>query len=736
MLYIYILNILFLNFIYSQDNNEYLIVTVSKYADIANIISDIHSHDVSEEFQLTTKIIFLDDFAWYDIDDAQLNTYIREEILSQEIPPKYLLLLGNETDIPPLYIIASDGTMQPSDDFYSCNENITTYMNLDDSVPQIATGRIPLNSIEQGISVAEKLKDYMVSPTYGLWRSKIGLIADDENKNGYSRNELNHTINSNNIYTNISNNLNVSQFYGINYESIENSTYITKPQMTSDVIDFINQGAGLINYIGHGSETTLGGEKIIDMDRDLNHICDTGTLCKEEQKPAIWVVGTCSFGKYDQEDEIMSEKLLFSEFGAISLITTSRGIGAYANNIYLTNLFNNINEFVLNNNNYRIGDLVQSSKRVGKKTEYLFHLLGDPALILPFPKLITENIVNSENILEDGLEIMKNINNDLYENGISSSEYKDVNLVLLSEEINTEQSYPDTTISYTLKGNQIHAGLISENSCINIPLDIESCADCSTIDLTLFSDKRNNETMYNGSIQIIKNIPVYQNDQFTNDNTGPLISLSQGGVTINNNSIVNKDLPIEINIQDPQGINLMEEFQHNIRYWFNDSNYIYNLNSNLFEYDSDLCGKISAIFSLPTNLVSGNNTINIEAWDNGNNRTLLEYSFIIETNKDAYVNYLYNFPNPFAKNTFFTFYLSEYKEPSDIEINIYTVQGEKIKTIKASCGDYYNVLEWDGKTDTGRELSNGAYIYSFKSNTTIDGVNYKYQSLNKIAKLK
>ena len=163
--------------------------------------------------------------------------------------------------------------------------------------------------------------------------------------------------------------------------------------MTSDVIDYINQGVSLINYIGHGSETTLGSEKIIDMERDLNHICNTGTPCNNLNKHAIWVVGTCSFGKYDESDEIMSEKLLFNNSGAISLVTTSRGIADITNSIYLNNFFDNINDFIMNReNNDRLGDVVRKSK-IGQSSEYLFHLLGDPGLILPFPKKITDNSI-------------------------------------------------------------------------------------------------------------------------------------------------------------------------------------------------------------------------------------------------------------------------------------------------------------------------------------------------------
>ena len=563
----------------------------------------------------------------------------------------------------------------------------------------------------------------------------------------------------------MSNSLNVSQFYGVNYEPIENSTYITNPQMTSDVIDYINQGISLINYIGHGSETTLGSEKIIDMERDLNRICNTGTPCNNLNKNAIWVVGTCSFGKYDETDEIMSEKLLFNNSGAISIVTTSRGIGAYTNSIYLNNFFNNINDFIMTKeNNNRIGDIVRESKRVGQNTEYLFHLLGDPGLILPFPKKVTNNsIIGMSVCVEDstvkcdspidceneglsntsceileGFEIMQNITDDLYENGLNTTMYENINIALTSQEIFFQDSYIDTNITYTLKGSQIHTGMISENTCINIPLDIETCTDCSTVDITLFSDSTSTgNLLYNGSIQIIKGIPVHSDNNFENDNAGPDILLSQRNTLIGDGSIINKDLELKISIEDPQGVNFMKDFQHNVRYWFNnDNNNIYSINSNLFEYEQDACGKVSADFSITAiDIPSGNNMISIEAWDNGNNRTLVEYDFMLQENSESYVEHLYNFPNPFKNNTFFTFYLSKY--PADVEINIYTVYGEKIKTLNQYCNDYYNVLKWDGKGNVGQELSNGPYIYSFKSiYRDIYGIYHHYKSINKIAKLK
>ena len=240
--------------------------------------------------------------------------------------------------------------------------------------------------------------------------------------------------------------------------------------------------------------------------------------------------------------------------------------------------------------------------------------------------------------------------------------------------------------------------------------------------------------MYNGSIQIIEDIPIKSNSGFQNDNTGPLIHLYQKGTLINNGSIINTKIPVKIILEDELGINFMNGLQHNVRYWFNNENYTYEISPNLFEYESGSCGKASANFFIPSHLKSGDNVINIEAWDNGNNKTLSKYNFNLESDEHSYVSQLYNFPNPFRNNTFFTFYLSKY--PAEVEITIYTINGNPIKTIKTYCDEYYNVLKWDGKTQSGKEIQAGPYMYSFKSNAFIDGTNYQYETINKIAKIK
>ena len=73
---------------------------------------------------------------------------------------------------------------------------------------------------------------------------------------------------------------------------------------------------------------------------------------------------------------------------------------------------------------------------------------------------------------------------------------------------------------------------------------------------------------------------------------------------------------------------------------------------------------------------------------------------------------LYNYPNPFSENTYFTFKLT--RVPEEVVIKIYTVAGRLIKNIYLTISDLktdFNKIEWDGRDEDGDQIANGVYIY-------------------------
>jgi hypothetical protein len=68
-----------------------------------------------------------------------------------------------------------------------------------------------------------------------------------------------------------------------------------------------------------------------------------------------------------------------------------------------------------------------------------------------------------------------------------------------------------------------------------------------------------------------------------------------------------------------------------------------------------------------------------------------------------------NFPNPFSTNTSFHFYLPRI---SDVTVTIYDVLGRRIATILEPLLEQgENILTWDGRDASGRQLPSGVYFY-------------------------
>jgi hypothetical protein len=87
---------------------------------------------------------------------------------------------------------------------------------------------------------------------------------------------------------------------------------------------------------------------------------------------------------------------------------------------------------------------------------------------------------------------------------------------------------------------------------------------------------------------------------------------------------------------------------------------------------------------------------------------------------------LQNFPNPFmieteSDRTYFPFVLAS---PSRVRIDIFTLSGERIKTIapkndsRLPIGEYVGqnlAMPWDGRNEEGEYVTSGVYLYIFRT---------------------
>ena len=81
-----------------------------------------------------------------------------------------------------------------------------------------------------------------------------------------------------------------------------------------------------------------------------------------------------------------------------------------------------------------------------------------------------------------------------------------------------------------------------------------------------------------------------------------------------------------------------------------------------------------------------------------------------------------NYPNPFNPETWIAYTLAEESEAS---IQIYNAKGQVIRLLQLGnkpVGRYVekgSAAYWDGKTDTGEQVSSGIYFYSLTTDSAI-----------------
>ena len=89
----------------------------------------------------------------------------------------------------------------------------------------------------------------------------------------------------------------------------------------------------------------------------------------------------------------------------------------------------------------------------------------------------------------------------------------------------------------------------------------------------------------------------------------------------------------------------------------------------------------------------------------------------------AQLLYVYNYPNPFSNETFFTFKITQI--PDELKIKIFTVSGRMIRELivpPPNLNFDFNRIEWDGRDEDGDLVANGVYLYKVimkKGNETV-----------------
>jgi len=696
-----------------SDAAEYVIICPSHFESAAQTIANAHNSFI-------TDIVFTEDIPSNvpgDITGTEIRNYLINRIGDVIVHDGFLLLLGDEIYIPPIF---NSSPSYPSDDFYTTEEP-------DCCRPQLYTGRIPVSTVEDAITVAKKIHDYIIYPTPGIWRSKVALVADDLYSScsiDADAGQAGHVENSQEVYGLLKTLLPVVPYYGIHY-NLNNCSY---PDLTQDLIQSINNGLSLINYIGHGNPETWASEKLIDKSRDLPLIHPS------DNKLAIWVAGTCSFGNYHGVNSFM-EDLIRKEDGAIAVIASTEAVSHNDNYHFIKNLFNEISDYIDDPDNTiqsHIGKIVWNAKNGERK----FHIFGDPALPLPFPKKTIQNLVTNPHE-GDTIHLVQEENLLFNVSSLHAS-------IIIRKNEEKHIFYFDSnssgfsildSLEYTVPGETyVQMDVSGSSTCFRIPIDAGACDSCLVI------QAYQSNTGWDGKIETLQNISLLDSEGDFEDRQGPIIRLYQGNNAIHNGSAIFLNMDLTISLEDPSGINLMETIGHGIRYAFDNENPTL-IPGNEFIYSDCDAGSVS--IPVPLSLTVGKHEFHIQAWDGLNNKSsdAIYLTLLPPIYEDKLLLHkVYPIPNPFSGSTHFTMITTHF--PVDIIITIYSINGLKVRTLSneyiSECETYsedggcFIQIIWDGRNENGHKIANGAYFYHVRAETENGQI---FDDIYKLAKI-
>ena len=664
--------------------------------------------------------------------------YVRENGNPTTIP-KYCLLFGDGTydnknklghgkNFLPVYESSESLSVTntyASDDYYAILSDGASILNTD--LLNIGVGRLVVVNNQQAIEMVDKIRNYtskndsIVSSvncvnnssksTMGEWRNKVIMVSDDEDQNAYfddveimaDKIELQKPE------------MNIIKIHSDAYAQQTTPVGERIPDASSEIEKKVNDGALVVNYIGHGGEVGWAHEKILDV--------PTIRGWKNFYNMPVFMTATCEFGRFDDHDRVSAgEYILLNPDGAgIGLFTTTRLVYAIPNEYLNRYFYDTVFDYV-NYQSQRFGDIY-----VGTKNKFAinsadpnyrkFAYLGDPALKLALP----EQKVRIDSFSRDTVSALSEVvvyghledsylNKLTNFNGTASLTFYDK-----KSSFSTLGTNSGSSISpFEMWKNIIYKGKSSVSNgdfsfTFKVPKDISYNYGLSR--MSFYAENGNiDATGYNDSL-IIGGIDTTA----AIDEIGPDVQMYLNDESFVSGGISNNKPLLIVSVFDSNGINTVGNgIGHNIELVVDDDFTNSIILNDYYESDLDTykSGKINYELS---DLSEGDHKLKIKVWDNYNNSTDSELFFTVINEQDIEISHVLNYPNPFTTNTSFYFEHNQNCNFLDVSIQVYTVSGRVVKRINKRIhneGFRSQGIPWDGRDDYGEQLSRGVYLYN------------------------
>ncbi|MEW6584086.1 MAG: C25 family cysteine peptidase [Nitrospirota bacterium] len=309
----------------------------------------------------------MDEFNYGNFSPEAIHSFLTFAYKNWVTAPRYAVLIGEGTYdykdfagmggnlIPPVMVSTPDGLVASD----------AALADVDgDHLPEIAIGRLPVLTAEELEAVINKIKAYETT-TNKSWKNRIVMMAD------HPEEDADFPLDSDSVAALLPGSYNISKIY-MSQQSLNSARTL--------LMNALQNGTGLINYIGHGGPDRLEQDGLLQSG-DVEFMTNT--------KLPLLTAMTCAAGDFSQAGyDSLAELLLTKQGGGAIAIWSPAGYSNNAEAVTMDKEF--FRSSYLSNKSARtlLGDVVLQSLENAKKNGVsdfmleIYNIIGDPALIL------------------------------------------------------------------------------------------------------------------------------------------------------------------------------------------------------------------------------------------------------------------------------------------------------------------------------------------------------------------
>jgi uncharacterized repeat protein (TIGR01451 family) len=326
----------------------------------------VRAHQTEGKSSVVVPIMDLyDEFNFGERTPSAIRQFLQTAHQNWKKGPTYLLLNGRASfdprnylgfgnlDLVPTKILPTSSLMTASDDWFSDFTN--------SGRPTIATGRLPVSTVEEAVAVVAKIVAYEGKSTNGAWTANALMVADKDDAESFTQDsqavqaKLPPTVQATDVFMNT----------------------VGTAAARQDIINAINSGQVLVNYLGHGSEEQWSGSDVFDTN-------SVSSLTNGTQLP-VFLIMDCLNGFFqDVYAQPLGVTLLLAAKGGASAVLASSGLNQPTPQTRLDAL---VVQNAFNAKHITLGESILKAKSQISDPDVrrTYVLLGDPAMQVKQP---------------------------------------------------------------------------------------------------------------------------------------------------------------------------------------------------------------------------------------------------------------------------------------------------------------------------------------------------------------